>query len=222
MFQQTIPPARWLTGMERYYAAESPLNLKLARQEGGDLKPIIFVLGLSGVGKTSTSDELGKKYALWHIDMDGSNSFKRIGLPNEWDTDIEQVDFALFADHVRSRIKDDDRGAILSFPTICRFTREQLDIAAACGICVVILWGLFKCCEKVRRERQEARGKGRHSARRYRRLNKPTFEMYSSREYERFRVWTLDPNCSHGRYKDILADITARIADQGTKLVVDA
>ena len=161
------------------------------------MKPIIILLGLSGVGKTSTSDELGKKYTLWHKDMDRSNSFKRIGLPNEWDTDIEQVDFALLADHVRSRIKDEDRGAILSFPTIYRFTREQFDSAAARGIRVVILWGLFKWCAMVRRERQEAREKGTPSARRYKRLNKPTFEMYSRGEYERFRVKTLDADCSH-------------------------
>ena len=186
------------------------------------MKPIVLVLGLSGVGKTSTSDALGKKYALWHINMDRSNSFKRIGLPNEWDTDIERVDFAAFADHVRSLIKDEDRGAILSFPTTYRFTREQLDSAAVRGICVVILWGPFECCAMVRRERQEARGKGTPSARRYKRLNKPTFEMYSRGEYERFRVKTLYANCSHRQYEAILADIAERIADQGAELAADA
>jgi adenylate kinase family enzyme len=186
------------------------------------LKPIIFVLGLSGVGKTRTSDELGKKYSLWHIDMDGDNSFKSIGLPNEWDTDIQQVDFALLADNVRSCIKDEDRGVILSFPTIHRFTRDQFDRASPFGICVVILWGLFECCAKIRRERQEARKKGTPSARRYKRLNTPTFEIYSHGDYDRFRVWTLDENCSHRSYKDILADITACIADQGAELAVDA
>jgi hypothetical protein len=74
----------------------------------------------------------------------------------------------------------------------------------------------------VRRERQEARKKGTPSASRYQRLNNPTFEMYSHGEYDRFRVWTLDANCSHRPYKDILADISARIADQGTELAVDA
>ena len=183
---------------------------------------MIFVLGLSGVGKTSTSDELGKKYSLRHIDMDHSNSFKRIGLPNEWDADIQQVDFALLADNVQSCLKDEDRGVILSFPTVHRFTRNQFDSAAAYGIRVVILWGLFKCCARVRRERQEERKKGPPSARRYQRLNNPTFEMYSHAAYDRYRVWTLDANCSHRSYEDILADITACIADQGAELALDA
>jgi hypothetical protein len=154
--------------------------------------------------------------------MDRSNPFKHVGLPNEWDADIERVDFAAFADHVRSGIKDEDRGAILSFPTTYRFTREQLDIAAARGISVVILWGPFECCAKARRERQEARGKGTPSASRYERLNKPTFDMYSRGEYERFRVETLDANCSRRPYETVLADIAARIADQGTELTTDA
>ena len=94
------------------------------------MKPVILVLGLSGVGKTSTSDELGKKYLLQHIDMDRSNSLKRIGLPNEWDTDVQQVDFALLADNVRSCIEDEDRGVILSSPTVHRFTGKQFDGAA--------------------------------------------------------------------------------------------
>jgi hypothetical protein len=186
------------------------------------LKPIIFVLGLSGVGKTTTSDELGKMHALRHIDMDHGNPFECIGLPNEWDMDIRQVDFVLLAENVRSRIRDGDRGAILSFPTTYRFTREQFDCAAACGIYVVILWGLFECCAVVRRKRQEARKKGTPSARRYKRLNTPTFDRYSQGEYDDFRVWTLDANCSHLPYKDILADITACIADQGVELGMDA
>jgi phosphoribulokinase len=63
-----------------------------------DLKPIIFVLGLSGVGKTTTSDEMGKMHALLHIDMDHDNPFERIGLPNEWDMDIRKVDFVRLAE----------------------------------------------------------------------------------------------------------------------------
>jgi hypothetical protein len=74
----------------------------------------------------------------------------------------------------------------------------------------------------VRRERQEARKKGTPSARRYESLNTPTFEMYSHGKYDRFRVWTLDANCLHRPYKDILADITACIVDQGAELAVDA
>ncbi len=74
----------------------------------------------------------------------------------------------------------------------------------------------------VRRERQESRKKGTPLARRYKRLNTPTFEMYRHAEYDSFRVWTLDANCSHRPYKDILADIMACITDQGAELAVDA
>lgn len=182
------------------------------------MKPIIFVLGLSGIGKTSTSEALRKKCALRHIDMDRSNSFKRIGLPNEWDADIEQVDFAAFTDHVRSTLRDEDRGVILSFPTTYRFTRKQIDSAATRGIAVVILWGPFECCAKARRERQEARGKGTPSASRYERLNKPTFDLYARGDYDNFRVDTLDANGSRRPYEAVLADIEARLADQGTEL----
>jgi len=154
--------------------------------------------------------------------MDCSNPFKRVGLPREWDADFDRVDFPALAIHVRFGLKDGDRGAILSFPTTYRFTREQLDIAAAWGIPVVILWGPFDCCAKIRRERQEASGKGTPSARRYERLNKPTFEMYSRGEYEHFRVDTFDANCLRRPYEAVLADIAARITNQGIELTADA
>jgi hypothetical protein len=111
------------------------------------------------------------------------------------------------ADNVRSCINDEEQGVILSFPTVHRFARKQFDSAAAYGICVVILWGLFQCCAIVRRKRQEARKKGAPSMSRYQRLNHPTFEMYSRGDYDRFRVWTLDANCAHRPYNEILADI---------------
>jgi hypothetical protein len=183
------------------------------------LKPIIFVLGISGVGKTDTAKALSKDYSLLHIDIDRKGGgFAKAGFPPEWDEDIARVDFALLAAGVRACLGDHHQGAVLSFPTTYRFSRKQLSVASTHGIGVVVLWGALERCWEVRRERQE-KSKGTtpdHTD--YLQKNRPTFEMYESAEYGEFKTEAFQQNRSRPSRGTLLILVLARLANQGIDL----
>jgi hypothetical protein len=81
------------------------------------LKPIIFMLGLSGVGKDYACCVLKEDCSLLHKDMDRKRAFERAGLSPEWDKNILLVDFGVLATHIRNGLASDHQGAVLSFPT---------------------------------------------------------------------------------------------------------
>jgi hypothetical protein len=183
------------------------------------LKPIIFVLGLSGVGKTYTAKVLSKDYSLLLIDIDRKGGgFTKAGFPTEWDNDISRVDFALLAAGVRGCLGDQHQGAVLSFPTTYRFRREQLSVASTHGVAVVVLWGALEHCWDVRRERQKKNKGTTPDHADYLRKNRPTFEMYEGVEYEEFKVEAFQPDGSPQSRETLLALVLARLANQGIEL----
>ena len=149
------------------------------------MKPIIFVLGLSGAGKDEASKMLEERCSLLRKDMDrkGGRGFRLAGFPAEWDRDISLVDFAFLAAGVCGWLGDQHQGAVLSFPTTYRFSREQLGIARTNGVGVVLLWGPLKRCWVVRRERQEKNKGTTPDHADYLRKNRPTFEMYERGDF---------------------------------------
>jgi len=183
------------------------------------LKPIILVLGLSGVGKTVTAKALSKDYSLLYIDIDRKGrGFAKAGFPGEWDEDVARVDFALLTAGVRDRLRDQYQGAIFSFPTTYRFSREQLDIASTHGVGVVVLWGVLDRCWDVRRERQEKNKGTTPDHADYLRKNSPTFEMYEGAEYDEFKVEAFRPDGSRPSRETLLRLVLARLANQGIDL----
>jgi hypothetical protein len=183
------------------------------------LKPIIFVLGLSGAGKTDTAKALSKDYSLLHIDIDRKGGgFAKAGFPPEWDEDMARVDLALLAAGVRGCLGDQNQGVVLSFPTTYRFRREQLSIASTHGVGVVVLWGALERCWDVRRERQKKnKGTTPHHAD-YLLKNRPTFEMYGGAEYDEFKVEAFQPDGSRPSRETLLTLVLARLANQGIDL----
>lgn len=174
----------------------------------------MLILGLSGVGKTDTSNALAGRHSLRHIDMYHRACFKGVGLPSAWDSDLKQVDFAVLACHILDKLQNGDEGAVLSFPADYRFDSGQIAAASAHAISTVILWGPFECCWESRCKRQESRGKGTPSRPGYCKKNEPTFEFYSHEEFERFRVQALNADCSRPAVEQVLAEIDASLAVQ--------
>ncbi|RJQ55927.1 MAG: hypothetical protein C4521_01000 [Actinobacteria bacterium] len=101
------------------------------------------MLGLSGAGKDYASGVLTEVRSFRHVNMDhdGKRAFERAGLPKDWDKDILLVDFHVLAAGIRHTLANKDRGVVLSFPTTCRFTREQLIVASRLGVAAIVLWG---------------------------------------------------------------------------------
>ena len=183
------------------------------------MKPIIFVLGLSGVGKTYTARLISETCSLKHFDMDrGPQGFDKYRLPPEWYSHGEQVDFERLTSRFRKLLENQDEGAVASFPTLCRFGHEQLrDASTQYGVGVVLLWGKLKHCWNVRRKRQKENKGTTPSYTDYRKKNKPTFEMYKGEEYNEFRVENLQRDGF--RPPDILLErMSERLANQGIDL----
>jgi len=197
----------------------APVSFVVSQTGGLALKPIIFVLGISGVGKTDTAKALSKNYSLLHIDIDRKGGgFAKAGFPPKWDEDVARVDFALLAAGVRGCIDDQHQGAVLSFPTKYRFRRQQLSVASTHGVGVIVLWGALERCWDVRRERQEKNKGTMPDHDDYLQKNRPTFEMYNGAEYNEFKVEAFQPDGSRPSREILLALVLARLANQGIEL----
>lgn len=177
------------------------------------MKPIIFVFGPSGVGKSYLSKMLQKKAFLYmHIDTDSRNkSFAANGFPSEWDQDYHKVDPAHLVSILLDRLHDEHAGAIISFPTVHVFTHEKLVAAAHIGVTPLVLWGKHEECVRAAQERIKKKGL-RFNASRYERLNEPTFRAYVRPEYDAFRVEVFQQDGSRYPDEELLARIMERMA----------
>jgi hypothetical protein len=174
------------------------------------VKPVIFLLGPSGVGKTFVSTGLEEDYSFRHFVIH-EKSFKANGFPAEWDKDPGQIDVANLATTVRSRLAVEQHDAILSIPTTQVFTCQQLEAASRAGVSPVVLWGTEERCLEARRVLQTARI-GWFDEHDYRRKNRRTFETYARSEYDDFRVAAFRSDGSRWPRERILAPIMERTA----------
>lgn len=154
-----------------------------------NLKPIIFIFGSSGVGKSCLSELIEKqKFLFMHIDTgDKEKTFASNGFPSEWDNDFSKIEFDVFVDGLRKCLGSEHAGIIVSFPTAYRFTRDNLDVAMHLGVIPVLLWGSEENCKRAAETRINKKG-GSFNLPRYDKNNKPTFQLYSRSEYDIFRL----------------------------------
>jgi len=151
-------------------------------------KPIIFVFGPSGVGKSYLLNLLKRqKFQLMHIEDRGDKTFAAYGFHSEWDNDFSRVDFNIFIIRLREWLKDKNNGIVVSFPTVCRFTSESLDLLRQMGVTPILLWGSEKNCKRSAEIRRKKKG-GQFKLGRYDRNNLPTFQLYSRPEYDTYRL----------------------------------
>lgn len=153
------------------------------------MKPIIFLFGPSGVGKSYLSKMLKKNRFLHvHIDTDsGKRTFAANGFPSEWDDDFHKVNLAHLVGALRDRIDSEDAGAVMSFPTVYVITPDKLVEAAQIGVTPLVLWGKQEDCIWAAKKRIAKKGR-EFNLSRYERLNGPTFRAYGCPEYDSFRV----------------------------------
>jgi hypothetical protein len=174
------------------------------------LKPIIYFLGPSGVGKSCNSKGLKEDYSFLHIEI--QSGFKRNDFPAEWDEDVATIDFAILAADVRNRISADQRGAALSLRAEHVLTLQQLTNALRAGISPIVLWGTKERCFEARRVRQVKRlGQiGAGDVKRYWQMNTLTFATYGRAEYDAFRLETFQPDGSRWPREHLLKRVLAR------------
>jgi len=81
---------------------------------------IIFLLGLSGTGKTSLAEHMAKNYDWLHLDLDviGTEGLENNGLADAWLEFKTEKNAKPLVDEITSRFKKSNKaGAILSFPS---------------------------------------------------------------------------------------------------------
>jgi len=153
------------------------------------VKPILFILGPSGVGKSHVSKDLQRNGFLHvHIDTDrATRNFAANGFPREWDDDFQNVNVAYLVAVLRDRLNTEHAGAVVSFPTVDVFTPEMLGEASELGVTPLLLWGTREHCMKAAEARIRRKGMSFNRSH-YERLNEPTFLAYCGAEYDPFRV----------------------------------
>ena len=188
-------------------------ELKAGQKGVLSLKPIIFVFGPSGVGKSYLSKELEKNRFLYKaIDTDRrERTFKANGFPEEWDEDYRNAYFPRMVGILRNLLGDEHAGAIVSFPTLYVFTPEELAEAAQIGVTPLVLWGKYENCVRAAKNRIEKKGK-KFNLPRYEKLNRRTFHAYVYPEYDAFRVEAFQEDGLRYPDEEWLAQIMGRTA----------
>ena len=175
------------------------------------MKPIIFIFGPSGVGKSYLSNLMERQnYSFIHIDTDDAKkTFASYGYPSEWDKDFSKVDFDVFVGNLIKEAKGTGyNGLIVSFPTTHIFTQEKIIFLKQLGVIPILLWGDEKKCKLAVEKRREEK-KIPLDWNRYDEKNLPTFALYSCHEYDifRFEAFKLDGS----RFSD--EELKKQIAD---------
>lgn len=153
------------------------------------MKPFIFLLGPSAIGKSYLSEMLAKnKFLYVHIDTDSrKRTFAANGFPSEWDDDFHKVNLAHLVSELRDRLDNEHAGAVVSFPTVFVLTPERLIEAVQLGVTPVVLWGRKEDCIRAAEKRIEKKSR-KFNLPRYELLNGPTFRAYGRPEYDAFRL----------------------------------
>lgn len=153
------------------------------------MKPIIFVFGPSGVGKSYLSKMLEEsKFLYVHIDTDRSSmrTFTANGFPSEWE-DYHKIDFKKLESNLRNRLDDSHVGIIVSFPTEYVLSQKIFIEIKELGVTPLILWGTYENCVQAATKRIEKKGR-KFNSDRYKKKNELAFRTYSCPEYDAFRL----------------------------------
>jgi len=153
------------------------------------MKPIIFIFGPSGVGKSYLFSLIKKqKFMGVHIDTDDiKRAFTSYGYPSEWDDDFTKVNFNVFMNKLQERLEIKHDGAVVSFPTTYRFTEEKLKFLRQLGVVPILLWGSEENCKQSAEKRINKKGM-QFNLSRYDQKNLQTFQLYSRPEYDIFKL----------------------------------
>lgn len=155
----------------------------------GSACPILFVLGPSGVGKSSFAAFLASKHRWLHLEIDQYRKGDGIdfhGLRAVWDLFFNSYAPAKLVKELRKRTGAASRAAcVLSFPSGVVLSPEHIEVAARAFIDAVYLYGSAAHCINafLRRERSTGRNLGLdHWARNnwgsYAKMSVPAFEPH--------------------------------------------
>ena len=159
-----------------------------------DLIPIVFILGLSGVGKSKLGEWVEKDLNFLHIEQDSTqgNGIDIWGLRSDWDIYLSHKEPSGLAKTVRERARKEGRnGAILTFDSTVSLSPQEIDTAQNAGILTVILYGTDEDCLNAYLERERQSGRN-YDKDRWIKYNAHSYAKFSRPEYAPYRVMVFE------------------------------
>jgi len=178
-------------------------------------KPILFLLGPSGAGKTQLARWAVEDLRFLHIEIDRwpeGDGIDIVGLREEWTIYLEEQQAGHLATAIRDKIeRAQSDGAILSFPGTLVLSTDHLEAAEKCGIRSIILYGTEAEClgAFVEREKQASRGL---DVRHWISNNAWSYAQFGRMEFDKYRLMVSE-NSRHRARGDLVAEIKRRLAD---------
>jgi energy-coupling factor transporter ATP-binding protein EcfA2 len=174
---------------------------------------IVFLLGLSGAGKTTLASWLAEDLGLLHheIDRPDEDGIDREGFRPEWDAFLGNGEPADLARVIRGRAAAARRhGTVLSFSSELVLDVAAIHAAEAAGIRSFVLHGTREECLAAFLERERATGRG--LTRDYwARYNDDSYIQYGRAEFAPYRLGTFAGGRRRTR-SDLVAEVRNRLA----------
>jgi len=176
-------------------------------------KPIVFILGPSGSGKSMLATWAAEDLQFLHIEIDRypDDGIDLAGLRKEWDafrnSDGQSTDLASV---ICKRVEDAEKeGVILSFPSNLVLLPSMMDAAESQGVRFLILLGTeIECLDAfLRRERQTGRGL---DANHWFKNNASEYAQISCPKYSKYRLMVFAQS-GHRNRGDLVAEVKSRV-----------
>jgi hypothetical protein len=163
--------------------------------------PILFLLGPSGVGKSTLAEWIRDDLTFLHIEIDrfpDGDGVDLEGLRTEWEAFWSRCDARPIAAAINDRARASGRsGAVLSFPSLVVLSPQHIQAAQHSGIRIIVLYGSgAECLESfLRREEQSGR---RLTGEHWVQNNALSYARFSLPDYAACRVGVF----AEGRFRD--------------------
>ena len=140
---------------------------------GSQQIPILFIVGLSGAGKTHLGQYLQDNLNFIHVEQDTADGdvIDILGIRNEWDNYLHHNISLELGDSLRKMAKQENKyGLVMTFTSLVRFSLENVKCAEKAGIITRILYGTKAECLNSYLEREQMTGRG-YSRKRWAKYN---------------------------------------------------
>ena len=178
-----------------------------------DEVPVVFLLGLSGAGKTTLGGWLAEDMGfLWiEIDrLDGGNALDTEGLLAEWEMFAKFGQAGNLASALRARaLGTRASGTVLTFPSTTIFHASHLAALEQARIRVLVMYGhRLDCLESFSRREQDS-GRGLPESH-WECYNADAMQQFGGQGYDRYRVMAFHD----GRHRErgvLVAEVRDRV-----------
>lgn len=179
------------------------------------LAPVLFILGLSGSGKSTFASRAAAQRNWLHLEIDrypARNGIDLLGLRPQWSAFEAGMPDGFVAEVGNRASRSGMSTAIVSFPSMVMFPIATIKRAASVGAQVVLLYGSKTDCIAAFRKRESESGRALGEA--HWNANNAYYGNLASKVYDPYRVVAF-ANGVHRSTSDLLEELERRFGRQG-------